>query len=77
VTLIGAYIRTTIKDACLKSFHGFHVTLERASGKVVWGIMSLASTGLELRYWMQCKTNNTSNRANILHASEYGDIQAI
>ena len=23
VTLIGAYIRTTIKDRCLKSFHDF------------------------------------------------------
>ena len=50
VSLIGAYIRTTLKDPCLKSFHDFHVTLERTNGKVIWGVMHLAATGLELRY---------------------------
>ncbi|MCX6031114.1 MAG: hypothetical protein NT169_17675 [Chloroflexi bacterium] len=77
VTLTGAYIRTTIKDACLKSFHGFHVTLERASGKVVWGVMSLASTGLELRYLDAVQDEQHIESSYILHASEYGDIQAI
>jgi len=36
VTLIGAYIRSRIKDRCLKDFVGFHVTIEREDGKLIW-----------------------------------------
>ena len=29
VTLIGAYLRSSRRDQCLKAFEGYHVTLER------------------------------------------------
>ena len=41
VTLIGAYLRIAVRDRCLKYSDGFHVTVERADGKLVWGVMSL------------------------------------
>jgi small nuclear ribonucleoprotein (snRNP)-like protein len=77
VSLIGAYIRTTLKDPCLKSFHDFHVTLERTNGKVIWGVMHLAATGLELRYPDAVQDEKHVESSYILYASEYGDIQTL
>ena len=36
-TLVGAYVRSRRRDVCLRCFEGFHVTLERADGKIIWG----------------------------------------
>ena len=77
VTLIGAYIRTRIKDRCLASFHGFHITLERANGRVIWGVMNLESTGMELRYPDSVQDEQHIESSYILYAAEYDDIQAI
>lgn len=77
VSLIGAYIRSTLKDPCLKSFDGFHVTLERANGKVIWGVLHVAPTGLELRYQSAVQDERHIESSYILYASEYDDIQTL
>ena len=37
LTLVGAYMRSTVKDRCLKALEDFQVTLEMANGKTIWG----------------------------------------
>ena len=77
VTLIGAYLRTTVKDPCLRSFAGFHVTLERTNGKLVWGVLRLESTGMELIYKDAVQDEKHLESSYALYSSEYSDIQAI
>jgi hypothetical protein len=77
ITLIGAYVRSTIKDRCLKSFTDFSVTLELANGKIVWGRMRLEPTGLELLYQDAIQDERHIEASYVLYGSEYGNIQAI
>ncbi len=77
VTMVGAYLRSRQVDRCLKSFDGFHVTLERADGSIIWGVMELAPTGLELRYRDSVQDDNHIESSYVFYADEYGDIQAM
>jgi RsiW-degrading membrane proteinase PrsW (M82 family) len=77
VTLIGAYVRSRIRDRCLNDFVGFHVTVERADGKLIWGIMSLESTGLELSYADALQDERHVESSYVLYGAEYQSIQAI
>ncbi len=77
VTLLGAYMRSRMRDRCLKDFVGFHVTVERANGKLVWGVLRLEATGLELLYSDAMQDERHIESSYILYASEYQDIQAI
>ena len=77
VSLLGAYLRASRRDPCLRAFDGFHVTLERADGKHVWGVMELESTGLELRYRGAIQDEQHLESSYILYADEYEDIRAI
>ncbi len=77
VTMVGAYLRTRQVDRCLKSFDGFHVTLERTDGSIIWGVMELAPTGLELRYRDSVQDDNHIETSYVFYADEYGDIQAM
>ena len=76
-TLLGAYLRSSRRDICLKSFEHFHVTLERANGKIIWGVLDLESTGLELRYRDFVQDANHVESSYVLYANEYHDLQAI
>ena len=60
ITLIGAYLRSTRKDRCLKSWEGFHVTLERTNNKLIWGVIKVEPTGLELAYIDSIRTLTSS-----------------
>jgi RsiW-degrading membrane proteinase PrsW (M82 family) len=77
VSLFGAYMRSRIRDRCLKDFIGFHVTVERTDGKLVWGMLSLESTGLELSYADGMQDEQHIESSYVLYASEYPGIQAI
>jgi hypothetical protein len=77
ITLIGAYLRSTIRDRCLKCFVGFGVTLELANGKIVWGRMRLEPTGMELLYADAIQDERHIEASYVLYESEYGNIQAI
>jgi hypothetical protein len=77
LTLIGAYMRSTVKDRCLKSLEGFQVTLEMANGKTIWGIMHVASSGIELQYPDAVQDEEHLESSYILYASEFQSVQAI
>jgi len=76
-TLIGAYLRASRRDPCLKSFDGYNVTLEHADNKVVWGKLELAATGLELRYASSVQDVRHVESSFILYGEEFASIQAI
>jgi hypothetical protein len=77
ITLVGAYLRSTIRDRCLKCFVGFGVTLELVDGKIVWGRMRLEPTGMELLYADAIQDERHIEASYVLYGSEYGNIQAI
>jgi tetratricopeptide (TPR) repeat protein len=77
LSLTGAYLRTKARDRCLKSWEGFHVTLERANGKLVWGELRVASTGMEFIYKDTVQDERHLESSYLLYAAEYGDIQAL
>jgi hypothetical protein len=77
VTMVGAYLRSRQVDRCLKSFDGFHVTLERADGSVIWGVLELAPTGLELRYRGAVQDASHLESSYVFYAAEYADMQAL
>jgi RsiW-degrading membrane proteinase PrsW (M82 family) len=77
VTLLGAYLRSRFRDRCLKDFVGFHVTIERTNDKLIWGILSLEATGLELSYTDAMQDEKHIESSYVLYASEYQGVQAI
>jgi len=77
VTLLGAYLRSRFRDRCLKDFVGFYVTVERTNGKLVWGILNLEATGLELSYTDAMQDEKHIESSYVLYASEYQEVQAI
>jgi tetratricopeptide (TPR) repeat protein len=77
LTLIGAYLRSSIKDRCLDSFVEFPVTLEMANGKTVWGDLHLATTGLELQYSNAVQDDQHFESSYVLYSGEYQAVQAI
>ena len=76
-TLLGAFLRSNRRDVCLKAFNGYHVTLERTNGKIVWGIMDLETTGFELFYRDTIQDANHVESSYVLYATEFEEIQAI
>ena len=77
VTLLGAYLRSRFRDRCLKDFVGFHVTIERTNDKLIWGILSLEATGMELSYADAMQDEKHIESSYVLYASEYQGVQAI
>lgn len=77
LSLTGAYLRSRARDRCLKSWEGFHVTLERTNGKLVWGCLYVAPTGMELAYRDSVQDERHIESSYLLYASEYGQIQAL
>jgi hypothetical protein len=77
LALVGAYLRSMVRDRCLKSWDGFHVTVERVDGKVIWGVMHLEPTGMELSYLDTVQDEKHIESTFLIYNSEYKDIQAI
>jgi tetratricopeptide (TPR) repeat protein len=77
VALFGAYLRSIVRDRCLKSWDGFHITLEQIDGKLIWGVMHLEPTGMELSYLDTVQDEKHIESTFLLYNSEYKNIQAI
>lgn len=77
LTLLGANIRSRRRDACLNAFRGYPVTIERTDGRVVWGVLALESTGLELQYTDSVQDANHVESSFLLYGSEFGVIQTV
>jgi hypothetical protein len=77
ITLVGAYLRSTRVDRCLRAWDGFHITLERTNSKVIWGVLSVASTGMELSYLNSIQDDKHIESSYLLYGNEYPEIQTI
>ncbi len=77
ITLVGAYARSRRKDRCLRSWEGFHVTLERTNGRLIWGVLKLEPSGMELGYLDSVQDENHIESSYLLYANEYDQIQAL
>ncbi len=77
ITLLGATLRTSHRDPCLKSFQRYHVTLERKSGKVIVGELELFSTGFELIYRDSVQDEHHVESSYVMYSAEFEDIQAL
>lgn len=75
--LISGYLKSRTKDRCLDHFSGYHVTLEKTDGRLVWGELSLQPTGLELIYRSDVQDEHHVETSFILYKEEFSQIQAI
>lgn len=76
-TSIVGYVRSRITDRCLRSFHGFQVTLQRSDGRRVWGRMDLSPGGIELVFPEREADAERLKSSYLLYAAEFRLIQSI
>ena len=78
-TIIGAFIKGRRRDKCLLNFDGDLVNIELKDGKVIWGVLRLEATGLELKYKEPYldKGDNHIETSFILYKDEYPNIQCV
>ena len=75
--LVSGYLKSREKDRCLRHFSGYHVTLEKLDGHIVWGNMVLHPTGLELVYRTDVQDEEHIETSFILYKEEFPQIQAV
>lgn len=75
--LVSGYLRGRARDRVLRDFAGYHVTLERTDGRLVWGEMTLYTTGMELIYRSDVQDEHHVETSYILYRDEYSKVQAI
>ncbi|MFH0762998.1 MAG: hypothetical protein V1925_03820 [Candidatus Omnitrophota bacterium] len=78
-TVIGAFAKGRMRDRCLLNFSDVLVNIELKNGKVIWGILRIEATGLELKYKEPYldKDDNHIETSFILYKNEYPNIQCI
>ncbi len=76
-SLLGAWLRSRSRDACLAAFEDYHVTLEMDDGHRVWGRLDVLPTGLEFHYRSAIQDEKHLESSYLLYSSEYEHIQAI
>lgn len=77
VALVGSYLSASRLDRCLHDFDGFHITVEKVNGRIIWGIMRLESSGMELEYKTNVQDQAHIETSYLLYKEEYKDIQGI
>jgi len=76
--LLTAFLRSRARDRCLRDFHGFHVTLERKDGKLIWGRLHVYSSGFELVYRQPRRDAGGHVEASyIVYGSQYGAMRGL
>lgn len=75
--IISGFLKGRERDRVLKSFSGFHVTLETVNGGLIWGEMALHPTGMELIYRSDVHDEAHIETSYILYKDEFPHIQAI
>ena len=78
-TVIGAFIKGRMRDRCLLDFAGELVNVELKDGKLIWGILRLEATGLELVYKEAYldKADNHIETSFVLYKNEFSNIRCI
>jgi len=49
-SIIGVFLRMRARDRCLTDFKEYKITLELTDGELVWGILHVFGSGIELEY---------------------------
>jgi hypothetical protein len=75
--LVSGYLKGRARDRVLRDFAGYHVTLERTDGRLIWGQMALYTTGIELTYRSDVQDEHHIETSYILYRDEYPKMQAI
>jgi hypothetical protein len=75
-SLVG-YARSRRTDRCLRSFHGFLVTVVRSDGRQVWGRMDLSPGGIEFAFPERAAEGPGVKTSALLYAGEFKLIEAI
>jgi hypothetical protein len=75
--LISGFLKGREKDRVLNAFSGYHITLEKLDGRLVWGEMVLHPTGLELIYRNDVQDEQHVETSYILYKDEFQQIQAV
>ncbi|MBN1356106.1 hypothetical protein JXA40_07530 [bacterium] len=77
-SIIGLFIRMRARDRCLRNFDGFRVTLEKTDGRIIWGILKVYGSGIELEYQQKHRDlDGHFENTYILYNSEFDRIRAI
>jgi len=77
-TLIGSALSASSKDRCLKDMDGYHVTVERKDGRIIWGEMRLFSSGAEIEYREDVRDEQQHTETSyVLYNNELNEAQAI
>ena len=77
-SLIGFYVRSRVRDRCLRDFDDFIVTVEDKAGKVVWGTLRVYSSGMEVLYVStHLDTEGHVENSYIMYGNELPNLQAI
>jgi hypothetical protein len=75
--LVSGFLKGREKDRVLDDFAGYHVTLERLDGRLVWGEMAMYPTGIELIYRSDVQDEYHVETSYLLYKDEFPQIQAI
>ncbi len=75
---IGAILQSRAKDKVLHHFDGFHVTVEKKNGRIIWGTMKLHPSGMELIYkYDVLDEQGHIETSYMLYKGEYRELQGI
>ena len=75
--VFGSYIRGRQRDRVLSHFDDKHVTIEMVDGRLIWGTLHLASTGLEIVYDEDLRDEYHVETSFLIYRDEYPQVQAI
>ncbi len=75
--VFGGYIRGRQRDRVLSHFNDDQVTVEMVDGRLIWGTLHLASTGLEIVYDDDLRDEYHIETSFLIYKDEYPQIQAI
>lgn len=76
-TFIAGYVKSKIKDRCLKDFNKFPIIVLLKNGKTIWGKMELESTGIILNYPRPHENPMHKEKAFILYKPEYATLLGV
>ena len=77
VAMVGSYLNGRRRDPCLKDLDGFHVTVEKKNGRIIWGNVRVFSSGIELEYSTNVQDEAHIETSYLMYKEEYKDVQAI
>ena len=78
-TIVGAFVKGRLRDKCLLDFTGDLVNIQLKDGKLIWGILNIEATGLELTYREPYldKADDHCEMSYIIYKSELSNVQII